>query len=83
MIQTKSDFLSGNSIQKINVGAKPLYRLRSDRIILGICSGIARKLGISSTVSRLIFSALTLFSGGGLIIVYIIAFLLIPQEPIE
>jgi phage shock protein PspC (stress-responsive transcriptional regulator) len=79
----KSDFLSGNSMQKINVGAKPLLRLRSDRILLGVCSGIARKLGISSTISRLIFSLLTLLSGGSLIILYIIAFLLIPQELVE
>jgi phage shock protein PspC (stress-responsive transcriptional regulator) len=68
------------AIKKIRIGAKPFVRPRDDRVILGVCSGIARKLGISSIASRALFSLLTLFTGGGLAIVYLIIFLISPQE---
>jgi phage shock protein PspC (stress-responsive transcriptional regulator) len=75
---------NSNSIQKIKVGVRPLTRLRKDRIIFGVCSGFARKLGISSNLSRLIFSVFTLFTAGILgILLYLIAFFIIPQEPME
>ena len=74
---------NSNSIQKIKVGVKPLFRLRRDRIIFGVCSGFARKLGISSNLSRLIFSAFTFFTAGIGILLYLIAFFIIPQEPME
>ena len=75
---------NSNSIQKIKVGVKPLFRLRRDRIIFGVCSGFDRKLGISSNLSRLMFSVFTFFTAGILgILLYLLAFLIIPQEPVE
>lgn len=68
------------ALKKVRIGAKPFVRPRDDRIILGVCSGIARKLGINSMTSRVIFSLLTLFTGGSLAIVYPIIFLLSPSE---
>ena len=68
------------TLKKVRIGAKPFVRPRDDRIILGVCSGIARKLGINSMASRVIFSLLTLFTGGSLAIVYPIIFLLSPSE---
>jgi len=68
------------ALKKVKIGAKPFVRPRDDRIILGVCSGIARKLGINSMASRVIFSLLTLFTGGSLAIVYPIIFLLSPSE---
>ena len=68
------------ALKKVKIGAKPFVRPRDDRIILGVCSGIARKLGINSMTSRVIFSLLTLFTGGGLAIVYPIIFLISPSE---
>tara|TARA_B100000900_G_scaffold414853_1_gene442754 strand:+ start:8049 stop:8270 length:222 start_codon:yes stop_codon:yes gene_type:complete len=67
-------------IKKVRVGAKPFVRPIDDRIILGVCAGIARKLRISSTTSRVLFSLLTLLSGGGLALAYLIIFLISPQE---
>ena len=68
------------ALKKVKIGAKPFVRPRDDRIILGVCSGIARKLGINSMTSRVVFSLLTLFTGGSLAIVYPIIFLLSPSE---
>ena len=68
------------ALKEVRIGAKPFVRPRDDRIILGVCSGIARKLGINSMTSRVIFSLLTLFTGGSLAIVYPIIFLISPSE---
>ena len=68
------------TLKKVKVGAKPFFSPRNDRIILGVCSGLARKLRITSTASRVIFSLLTLLTGGTLAFVYIAIFLISPQE---
>jgi phage shock protein PspC (stress-responsive transcriptional regulator) len=47
----------------------------------GICVGIGAHLNIDPTVVRLIWAALTLLSLGTGILVYLIARLLIPEEP--
>jgi len=81
MMMLTSDSMDEDfAIKKIRIGAKPFVRPRDDRVILGVCSGIARKLGISSISSRVLFSLLTLFTGGGLAVVYLIIFLISPQE---
>lgn len=68
------------TLKKVKFGAKPFFRPRNDRIILGVCSGLARKLRITSTASRVIFSLLTLLTCGTLAFVYIAIFLISPQE---
>ena len=81
MMMPMSDSMNDDfALKKVKIGAKPFVRPRDDRIILGVCSGIARKLGINSMASRVIFSLLTLFTGGSLAIVYPIIFLLSPSE---
>ena len=81
MMMPMSDSMNDDfALKEVRIGAKPFVRPRDDRIILGVCSGIARKLGINSMTSRVIFSLLTLFTGGSLAIVYPIIFLLSPSE---
>ncbi|ERT58123.1 phage shock protein PspC (stress-responsive transcriptional regulator) [Peptoniphilus koenoeneniae] len=56
-----------------------LHRSSSDRIIAGVCGGLAEYLGISSSTVRLI--AVILFMFGGLSLwVYVIAAILLPLE---
>lgn len=59
---------------------KKLYRSSTDRVLAGVCGGIAQYLGIDSGIVRLITFALTFF-GGMSIWVYIIAAILMPKEP--
>ena len=56
-----------------------LLRPQDDRIIAGVCSGIARSLGIDPTLVRIFYAVLTFFTAGfpGLIL-YIILALIIP-----
>lgn len=59
---------------------KKLYRSKTDKKICGVCGGLAEYFNIDATLVRLGAAALVLFAGGGLI-AYIIAALIIPQNP--
>lgn len=60
---------------------KKLRRSSNNKMISGICAGIAEYLGIDPTVVRVVYAALTIFSAGfpGLLL-YIILLILIPNE---
>jgi phage shock protein C len=60
--------------------AKKLYRSKNDRWVAGVCGGLAEYLDIDPIIIRLITLALVLTAGGGLL-VYIIAWLIVPEEP--
>lgn len=60
---------------------KKLYRSRKDTKIAGVCGGIAEYFNVDSNIIRLL-AVLTIFGGGG-IIAYIIAWIIIPLEPVE
>ena len=59
---------------------KKLYRSRTDKKICGVCGGLAKYLGIDTTIVRLILVLCVLFAGVGLL-AYLIAALVIPEEP--
>ncbi len=61
---------------------KKLYRSRKDSKIAGVCGGIADYFNVDSTIIRLLAVLTALFGGGGLVI-YIVAWLIIPLEPFE
>lgn len=58
---------------------KKLYRSKSDRIIAGVCGGLGRYLEIDPIFFRLAFVLLTFFGGLG-ILIYLIMFLIVPEE---
>lgn len=58
---------------------KRLYRLEEDRIIFGVCSGLGAYFGIDPVLVRIGFVALTILTGGGWIVVYIIMAIIIPK----
>ncbi len=57
-----------------------LYRSRTDRKITGLCGGLAETLGFDATLLRLLVVITTLFSGGVVIGIYVLAALVIPSE---
>jgi phage shock protein C len=59
---------------------RPLTRSRSDKMLLGVCGGIARWLGWDSTMVRVGYVLLSICSAAfpG-IIVYLILAILMPQ----
>lgn len=61
---------------------KKLYRSRKDTKIAGVCGGIAEYFNVDSNIIRLL-AVLSIFFGGGGIIAYIIAWIIIPLELVE
>ena len=56
-----------------------LLRSRTDRMIGGVCGGLAQFFGIDSSALRIISALLILF-GGMSIWVYLIMWLIVPEE---
>src|SRR5881409_2142641 len=62
-----------------NGAAKRLERSRSDRMVAGVCGGLARYFDLSPAFFRVGFVVLTLLGGAG-ILIYLAAVLVIPEE---
>jgi phage shock protein C len=62
--------------------SKKLFRSRSKRMIVGVCAGLADFFGIDPTVMRLLFVVGTLFGFGSFILLYIVLFIVVPEETI-
>ena len=60
---------------------RPLERAREGRKIAGICMGLARHLDVDVTLIRLLTLVAAIFTGIGFI-AYVIAWIVIPEEPI-
>ncbi len=60
---------------------KKLYRSRTNRMIAGVCSGLAEFFGIDPTVVRLVFVAGALLGFGSFILIYLVMFIVVPEEP--
>lgn len=62
---------------------KTLHRSQTNRIIAGVCGGIAEHLAVDPVLVRLIFILLTFATGlGPGILIYIIAWAIIPESPL-
>ena len=61
---------------------KKLYRSNNDKMLCGVCAGIAEYFGVDPTLVRLLFVLFTVLGGAG-VLLYIIAAIVIPKEPEE
>jgi phage shock protein PspC (stress-responsive transcriptional regulator) len=59
---------------------KKLVRKQSDKLFLGVASGVADYIGIDPVIVRLLFVLFTLWHGWGLLI-YIVLAIVMPVEP--
>lgn len=60
---------------------KKLYRSSTDKMIAGVCGGLAKYFGVDATLVRLIFALLVFFGVGSGIVLYFILALVMPLEP--
>lgn len=60
---------------------KKLYKSNQNKMLDGVCGGIAEYFGIDPTVVRLIWALFSLMGGCG-ILAYIIAAIIIPRNPV-
>ena len=60
--------------------SKRLYKSRDNRMLSGVCGGIAEYFDIDPTLVRLGWALFCALGGSG-ILVYIIAAVIIPEQP--
>ena len=58
---------------------KKLYRSETDKILGGVCGGLAEYFGIDSAIVRLVFVLILVYGGSGLL-VYIILWIVLPTQ---
>ena len=64
----------------MNNNYKSLTRSTSNRMIAGVCAGLGEYLGIDPTIVRLL-TVLAFFTGfGGIVIVYLLMALIVPEQ---
>lgn len=64
----------------MNTEPRKLYRSRKQRMIAGICGGIGEYANLDPTLVRLLFVVLAVFSFSAFVIVYILMWIIIPEE---
>jgi phage shock protein C len=60
---------------------RKLYRSRRDRMFAGVCGGLSERYGFDSSWVRLFF-IIFFFGGGSALLVYLIMWMIVPNEPI-
>jgi phage shock protein C len=61
-------------------GTKVLVRSRKDRMVAGVCAGIADYFGWDVTLVRVIVTVASVLTGGTGVLAYLAAWALIPAE---
>jgi phage shock protein C len=62
---------------------KRLYRSRSNRVVAGVCSGLAEYFGLDVTLVRLAFVLGIVLGLGSLLVVYLVMVFVVPEEPLS
>jgi phage shock protein C len=59
---------------------KRLFRSRKDRVLGGVCGGLGVYMNIDPVLIRVIWAVMFFAAGAG-ILAYILAWIIIPEEP--
>ena len=62
--------------------SKQLYKSNTNKMLEGVCGGIAEYFGVDPTIVRLAWVVFCALGGSG-ILAYIIAAIIIPSAPLE
>lgn len=60
---------------------KRLYRSREEKMIGGVCGGLAGYLDVDPTLVRAVWVLVSLLTAGTGVLAYLILWVLIPMEP--
>lgn len=72
----------GGKLGSFKVRGTRLYRSRTERMVGGVLGGLAMYLGVDPTWVRIGFVLLGLLTGFPALVVYIIAMIVVPEEPV-
>lgn len=59
---------------------RTLRRSRDDRMVAGVCGGLARMFGMDTAIVRLLLVAATLLGAGAGAVLYLVALVVVPEE---
>lgn len=59
-----------------------LYRSTRDKKLTGLCGGLAEIMNVDATLLRLVVVVTAVFSGGTVILLYVLASIVIPKESV-
>jgi len=62
---------------------KRLYRSKKERILGGVCGGLADHIDVDPSIIRLVWIVVTLVSIGLGIVIYLAAWIIVPEDPGE
>ncbi|GAA2969000.1 PspC domain-containing protein [Actinokineospora diospyrosa] len=65
---------------KVNEHTRKFRRSRSDRMVAGVCGGIARAMGVEAPIVRIGLVAATLLGFGTGAVIYLACWILLPEE---
>jgi phage shock protein C len=72
--------MTNNVLNDATAQVKKLRRSRSDKMLAGVCGGVARMIGVDAAIIRIILVAATLLGFGTGAILYVAAWILMPEE---
>lgn len=64
----------------MNTDTIKLRRSRSDRMVAGVCGGIARMFNMDAALVRILLVAATILGFGAGVVLYVIAWFIVPEE---
>ena len=64
----------------MNTDTIKLRRSRNDRMVAGVCGGLARMVNMDAALVRILLVAATLLGFGAGAVLYVIAWMVVPEE---
>jgi len=62
---------------------KRLYRSREERMVAGVCGGLAEYTNLDPTIVRLLFVGVSILGAApGIVLAYLAMMIVVPEEPI-
>ncbi len=61
-------------------GPRRLVRRTDDKLLGGVCSGLADHLGVDPTLVRLVAVLVTVLGAGAVVIAYLVAWVVVPED---
>ncbi|HUQ58319.1 PspC domain-containing protein [Lentzea sp.] len=72
--------MTNNVLNDATAQVKKLRRSRSDKMLAGVCGGVAKMIGVDAAILRIILVAATLLGFGTGAILYAAAWILMPED---
>ncbi|WP_329788028.1 PspC domain-containing protein [Lentzea sp. DG1S-22] len=72
--------MTNNVLNEATDQVKKLRRSRSDKMLAGVCGGVAKMIGVDAAIMRIVLVAATLLGFGAGAVLYVAAWVLMPEE---